>query len=161
MSSRDRILLSIRSVQPPALALPALNGAWTRYDDRRGRFCEILKAVGGQAVFVKNLAELNDRLRELPAYRDAKQVCSLVEGAGQSTVDLAHTADPHALQAVDFALVAGEFAVAENGAVWITDDAIAHRVLLFIAQHVGACRTRRGDCRSHARRLYAALRRDT
>ena len=38
---------------------------------------------------------------------------------------------------VDYAVVRGEFAVAENGAVWCTQSALGpHRVLPFIAQHL-------------------------
>ncbi len=136
MSSRDQILSSIRSVQLPEVALPALDGPWSCYDDRRGRFCEVLHAVGGQAVIVQHRAELNDRLQELAAFRDAKVICSLVDGVGRADVDLATIADPHELATVDFGIVAGEFAVAENGAVWIIDDKLAHRVLPFIAQHL-------------------------
>ena len=37
---------------------------------------------------------------------------------------------------VDVAIFAGQFAVAENAAVWIDDQAIRHRAIFFIAQHV-------------------------
>ena len=51
-------------------------------------------------------------------------------------VDLATVADPHALEDVDFAILRGEIAVAENGAVWVTDAGVRHRALYFIAQHL-------------------------
>ena len=34
------------------------------------------------------------------------------------------------------ALVPGHFGVAENGAIWITDEETPHRVIYFIAQHL-------------------------
>ncbi len=33
-------------------------------------------------------------------------------------------------------MVRGEFAVAENGAVWVSGNAMKHRALLFLAQHL-------------------------
>ena len=45
-------------------------------------------------------------------------------------------ADPHELEDVDVAIVRGDFAVAENGAVWLTDAELKHRAILFITQHL-------------------------
>ena len=44
--------------------------------------------------------------------------------------------DPHALEDVDFFIAPGEFAVAENAAVWVTDQSLRHRVLYFLSQHM-------------------------
>ena len=44
--------------------------------------------------------------------------------------------DPHNVENVDFAVLTGEFVVAENGAVWVTDETLKHRVLHFITQHL-------------------------
>jgi L-lactate dehydrogenase complex protein LldG len=37
---------------------------------------------------------------------------------------------------LDFFVGAGQFAVAENGAVWVASGQTSHRVLFFIAQHL-------------------------
>ena len=42
----------------------------------------------------------------------------------------------NALQDIDFAILPGQFAVAENGAVWISDDGVKQRAIYFIAQHL-------------------------
>ena len=44
--------------------------------------------------------------------------------------------DPHELEKLDFAVLKGHFGVAENAAVWVTDDTVRHRVLYFIPQHL-------------------------
>jgi L-lactate dehydrogenase complex protein LldG len=44
--------------------------------------------------------------------------------------------DPHQLESVDFAILPGRFAVAENGAVWVTDEGVKQRVIFFIVQHL-------------------------
>jgi len=40
------------------------------------------------------------------------------------------------LEDVDIAIARGDFAVAENGAVWVTDRDMTHRAILFITQHL-------------------------
>jgi L-lactate dehydrogenase complex protein LldG len=40
------------------------------------------------------------------------------------------------LQDIDYAILPGQFAVAENAAVWVTDEDVPHRAIYFIAQHV-------------------------
>ena len=44
------------------------------------------------------------------------------------------TPDPHELENLDFVVYPGKFAVAENGAVWLTDENLRHRVVYFITQ---------------------------
>ena len=87
-------------------------------------------------MVVKGVEQLNEQLGQLPAYAHAKKVCSCVEGAGRSNVTLDDVDDPHDLEDVDFAILPGEFGVAENGAVWLTDAALKHRAICFIPQHV-------------------------
>lgn len=137
MESKQAILRAVRQGLPPETEHPALDdGHWTRYDDRVKQFAEVLGAVGGQCVVVHGMDELNERLGQLPAYADAKKICSCVPGAGASHVNLDDVEDPHDLEDVDFAILAGEFGVAENGAVWLTDAALRHRVICFIPQHL-------------------------
>jgi L-lactate dehydrogenase complex protein LldG len=40
------------------------------------------------------------------------------------------------LEDVDMAIAPGEFAVAENGAVWVTDRQVRQRAIFFIPQHL-------------------------
>lgn len=60
----------------------------------------------------------------------------MVPGIGDTTFDIAKVDDPHHLENVDFAVLRGHFCVAENGAIWVTDDNVKHRVLYFIPQHI-------------------------
>jgi len=137
MASRQDILKAIRSGGPPAAEHPALDdGPWITYEDRVQQFADVLEAVGGQCVVVSDVETLNQRLAQIPAYAEAQKVCSRVPGVGDSNVDLDAVADPHDLEDVDFAILPAHFGVAENGAVWATDEALPHRVICFIPQHV-------------------------
>ena len=67
-------------------------------------------------------------------YKDAKVIVSNVEGLNVTTKDANATDDPHTLRDVDLAIIQGEFAVAENGAVWVKEKNARHRALYFITQ---------------------------
>lgn len=136
MTSKQAILTAIRKKSPPPADLPELAGEWIRYEQPVQQFAAVLESVGGRAVVVGGAAEINNELAELPAFRESRQVCSLVPEVGPVGVDLAAINDPHDLHSLDFAILPGEFAVAENGAVWVTDAAVRHRVMYFIAQHL-------------------------
>src|SRR5579863_5304864 len=133
--SKHAILSAIRRQHPPAAALPDLAQDWIHYDDARRQFAAVLESVGGRCVIVRSTEEIAHELASLTAYREAKQICSLVPGVS-SNLDLAAVADPHELESIDFAILPGQFAVAENGAVWVTDEGLAHRVVYFIPQHL-------------------------
>lgn len=136
MDSKRAILDAIRRQAPRAAPLPELVREWIRYESPRQQFTTVLESVGGRCVVVRDAQEINRELATLPAYREAKQICSLVPGVGEGSVDLSAVADPHELEAIDFAILPGEFAVAENGAVWVTDERVPQRVIYFIAQHL-------------------------
>jgi len=96
----------------------------------------VLESVGGKCISVTSEAEINGYLAELSQYVSAKVTCSLIDGIGESTICPTQLERPHELLAVDFAVLRGEIAVAENGAVWLTDQKLKHRALCFITQHL-------------------------
>ena len=137
-SSRETILAKIRAALPQSAPLPELEatGPWQTFEDREARFSEVLKFVGGQTVHVKTVAEADAHLRTLEPWAKGKVRCTMVPGLGDTTFDLKAINDPHQLENVDYAVLRGHFCVAENGAIWVTDDTVHHRVLYFIPQHI-------------------------
>ncbi len=123
---------------PQSSPLPELaaTGPWQTFADPEAQFAEVLKFVGGQAIRVKTLAEADAHLRTLVPWQKGKVRCTVVPGIGDSTIDLSTMDDPHTMENVDFAVLRGHFAVAENAAIWVTDDTVKHRVLYFIPQHI-------------------------
>jgi len=136
MGSKQTILGLVRANKPEPAELPKLDNAWVTYADRQRQFAAMIESVGGRCIAVANTDEINRALEEIPAYAAAKQIVSLVPGAGQANFDPNLVDDPHALAAVDFAILSGQFGVAENGAIWVTDANIRHRAIYFIVQHL-------------------------
>jgi L-lactate dehydrogenase complex protein LldG len=135
-NSREIILGSVRRNRPDACDAPDLRQPWTSYPDCSAQFMSVLAAVGGTAIAVADESELNEKLRQLPTYRDAKKIVSLVPGVGEPNVELSSDGPPHELADVDVAILHGEFAVAENAAIWVTDRNVPLRVIYFLCQHL-------------------------
>lgn len=132
MSSREAILKAIKEAKPYNLsALPEVNIVHTTFDDLQGKFSSALAGVGGNAEVVENHDAINAYIKE--HYKDARVIVSTLSGVEGNRV-LNETDDPHTLKDVDVAIIKGEFAVAENGAVWVKEADARHRALYFIAQ---------------------------
>jgi L-lactate dehydrogenase complex protein LldG len=135
-ASRNEILQSLRAHDVEDVGLPDEDHPWTQYDDPVEPFIDAVKAVGGTALRVRDIEEMNATLQNLPAFAEAKKIASCVEGVQGVNVDLTSLADPHEAEDIDFFIARGEFGVAENGAVWLTDQSTPHRILYFITQHL-------------------------
>lgn len=136
MSSKASILASIRRTEVPPRELPTLEQNWIQFADREQQFTQVLSGIGGRVVIARDLAEVQQDLNQLDLYVEAKQIRSEVPGIARANVDLNALDDPHLTETIDFAVLPALFAVAENGAVWVTDDAVKHRALYFICQHL-------------------------
>jgi L-lactate dehydrogenase complex protein LldG len=130
------MLGSIRKHLPQSAELPDLDGPWIRYPDPVSQFASVLEMIGGRCVLVASEAEIGRELDLLPQYSSAKQILSLVPAAAQGTVAMNDIQDPHELESIDFAILPGQVAVAENGAVWVNDANVKHRVIYFLCQHL-------------------------
>jgi L-lactate dehydrogenase complex protein LldG len=87
-------------------------------------------------VVVPDLATAHADLAATDPYKKSKKILTAVPGIGVGNFDLDKVDDPHALEDLDFAILPGEFAVAENGAIWVTDRNLKQRVVYFITQHL-------------------------
>ena len=136
MDSKQQILSAIRRSAVPPAELPALTGPWITYSDKTRQLLDLVTSVGGRPVVVPDVAAANVDLHQFAPYTGAKRIFSNVAGMGDNNVDLQAVTDPHELEDLDFAILPGDFAVAENGAIWVTDRALTQRVVYFITQHL-------------------------
>ena len=136
MSSRDTILSSIRRQTLEPTPRPTLDQNWIRFDDPTQHFETVLESVGGQCQRVADLAAVQAALESVEQFSSATVRYSTIPGIGSPTIHDDDIDDPHQLETVDFAVLSGHFAVAENGAVWVTDENLKHRVPYFLSQHL-------------------------
>ena len=77
MSSRDEILQAIRAHHHEAVPLPSLDeGPWITFGDLRQQLIDVTEAVGGQALVVDGIDQINRALEGLEPYRAARQICT-------------------------------------------------------------------------------------
>jgi len=136
VNSRDAILSALRRNAPPVSSLPEPPAAIS-YADPEKQFAESFTSVGGKFIRVASLAEANTELGKFDSYTEARKIASLIPAIGRANVDLAALKDPHELEGLDIAIIAGEFGVAENGAVWVPGSALGrHRAIFVVTQHL-------------------------
>lgn len=134
-SSRDEILGAVERNQPVFIDMPDITVFAGDAINATDRFTETLTAIGGKVIKVSSMDEIRDyvaknmntngrNITTLPMLGD------LLEHVYNGDVN------PHSLQDVDNAVIEAHFGIAENGAVWVTEDMLMLRVLPFICQHL-------------------------
>ena len=134
--SRQAILARVRANRPPAVELPSLEADWVMYDDLAGQFAATVELIGGTVCHVTSPEEAHRELLAIASYDTGAPQISLVPGIGHSNIALDTLATPHELAQLEWAILPGEFGVAENGAIWVTDRSIRHRAVYFLGEHL-------------------------
>jgi L-lactate dehydrogenase complex protein LldG len=129
MSSRENILALVKQNQPTATGLPSL-GTFGG-DLSAEQFIKVFTSIGGKAIEINSLDEIPSKLPDTTGNRIVTTIDQL-SFAEQIKIDT----DPHELSDVYLAIIPGVFAVAENGAIWITEEQIKVRALPFICEHL-------------------------
>ncbi|MDM1495744.1 LUD domain-containing protein [Myroides odoratimimus] len=133
MSSRDQILNNIRRNTKQVFDKPQMNLSAIEFDDKLTQFVEMSKAVGGDAIILKEGEDINEVIRAL--YPEAKEIASVVNGVHLTTLDPDSVESPNDLNNVDLAIVEGAFGVCENGCIWLPQQ-LKHKALYFITQYL-------------------------
>jgi L-lactate dehydrogenase complex protein LldG len=132
MSSRDQILANILANQPVMEPLPAIPHPVTENENLLSKLKAVLTNIGGELILVGSLSEINDRYADIKS----RVITPLVALTGNNVQPYDERIISHDLANVEVALIKAHFAVAENGAVWITDDLMGNRALPYICQHL-------------------------
>ena len=134
MNSREKILDAIRSNQPAYVDLPVVENFVQPFTDVVEKFKVVLASIGGNAYELTDADEIIKILKQ--QFNDAKRIVAVTdEFSAHAEIYKAYD-DPHKLEDVDVAIIKAHFAVAENGAIWVTEDQMEERALPFICQHL-------------------------
>lgn len=134
-NSREQILTAIRKNKPEATALPSIPIFNTQSDKVRLQqtFTDVLTRISAQWVVVRSDEEIRQAISR--HYPNAATVCS-THPAVTGNFLLPTVQHPVELAEVDVAVVQGLLGVAENGAIWLTEEQMVIRALPFITQHL-------------------------
>lgn len=133
MSSRDKILAAIAASQPALLPLPDTDDFITGEQGSLEKYSTVLQGIGGKTYRVKDYDEIGAIIQA--EFFEAKRIVTSCEEL-KSFPGIDASEDAHLLENIDLAILKAEFAVAENGAVWMTEDRMLSRVLPFISQYL-------------------------
>jgi len=135
-SSRDAMLKAIKQNQPAFIEAPSIPAFVPYFDNVLQKYIDILKGIGGRVYLVDNYDEI---LQKIEAdFAGAKRIVSF-QHAFSAIAEIPDTnSDPHGFENVDVCITTSPLAVAENGAVWISDKEMPVRALPFIAQSLVA-----------------------
>lgn len=135
MSSKAEILNRIKLNQPDLVTdLPDLSLLGSEYFDILETYKTVLKGIGGDPVEVSDYSEIINYIKS--NYNLQKRlITTLPELSEIASLDW-NNVDPHSLQDVELTVVKAHFGVAENSALWVTDDILGQRISPFIAQYL-------------------------
>jgi len=123
MSSRSEIFDAIHALEKREIAHPGDFKSYEATKDPVGDFKNSLSIVGAMCIEAENKQKAETRLNEI--YPD------LIRYTSHDVVS-----NGLELEAVDVLEIDGLFAVAENGAIWLSDQFMPNRVAPFICQHL-------------------------
>ncbi|QNK62942.1 LUD domain-containing protein [Pedobacter sp. PAMC26386] len=132
--SRDKILAALRQNQPESVPLPS-SMPLVRVEilELQAKFKTVAEGIGSTVHLVDEFAAIQPLI--LARFAEEKRILSTI---GELTALPAFelNSDPHTYANVDVAIFKSGLGVAENSALWLTEDQMGIRVLPFITQHI-------------------------
>lgn len=135
MSSKAEILQKIKQNQPGFVTdLPDLDILGSENFNVLETYKTVLKNIGGESIEVADYNEILAFLKN--NYSLDKRIITTIPELSEVAVLDWKNDDPHTLQNVELAIIKAHFGVAENSALWVTDDILGQRVTPFITQYL-------------------------
>lgn len=131
-SSRETMLQAIRKNQPELVQLPPVPAFAAYFTDAPEQFSAVLTGIGGQVYRVNNYEEILEHIRQ--DFAGVKRIVSFDKRLSTVAEIQDGTKTLHQFEDVDVCIIHSNLAVAESGAVWVTDKDMPERVLPFISQ---------------------------
>ncbi|MGL4516484.1 LutC/YkgG family protein [Shewanella sp.] len=130
MSSKLEILNGLKLTALTDHPMPTIE-VTPRVENLVGQFETNLNTVAGTLHKEGGLTALQAKVDELIG--QGLQVISLVDGI-KANREVPSTA--HELKDIDYAVIPGDIGVAENGAIWVNNNNLGHRVTPFICENL-------------------------
>ncbi|MBC7407864.1 MAG: LUD domain-containing protein [Arcicella sp.] len=157
MSSREQILSNIKKNQPDYQELNINFKFESVYENLYEKFSEILHFVGGKALEVSSYQEIKDDVRQ--HYQGVTNIATTIDELSELSDFSLNISDPHELEMLNLAIIKGDFAVAENAAIWVSEKQLPHRALPMITQYL-AIVIHKSDILTNMHRAYERVKVD-
>lgn len=134
MTTREKILDAVLKNQPPATELPDTSMFKGYNDDVVNQYMDVFKTIGGYCYLVEDVAAVKTLLHE--KFDTNKRIVTTLPELSDICELISVTNDAHSYNDVELAVISGHFGVAENGAVWLTEEVMGQRIIPYICQHL-------------------------
>ncbi len=134
MSSRENILSAVKQNQPTLSPLPDISMFKVSEVDIASKYTDTFTGIGGQVFTLSGLDAVREIIPE--HFGTSKRVVTTLQELNDIAELITNDADPHSYDDVELAIIRARFAVAENGAVWLTEDVMGQRIIPYICQHL-------------------------
>lgn len=136
MGSRDSILAKLKANKPEPIGLPIIDlTIFNENLDILKEFTKKVEVVGGNVLEAISNEDVILQIQKI--FPDTKvKFSNLKNTTSFNTISPETIQKPHDLEDLDVLVLESNLGVAENGAVWLSDQEIPVRVLPFITKHV-------------------------
>ena len=134
MSSREEILEAVLKNQPLSTPLPDISMFRGNESNIIRKYIDVFTSIGGTAFVVDSLAAIESLIRQ--QFDTSKRLITNLPELANSYEMISPLVDPHGYEDAELAVISAHFAVAENGAVWITEALMGQRIIPYICQHL-------------------------
>ncbi len=134
MSTREKILGEVLQNQPPSLPLPDISGFRGEAQGVVQRYKAVFESIGGSVFLVDDFAAIQTIIHT--NYDTEKRIATTLLELTESFEAIVPNVAPHTYEDIELAIIHGHFAVAENGAVWLSDELMGQRIIPYICQHL-------------------------
>ncbi|MEX2233875.1 MAG: LUD domain-containing protein [Cyclobacteriaceae bacterium] len=134
MTSREKILAEVLKNQPSLIPLPDISNFKGPGQDNVQQYMDTFIGIGGNVFTVDDIDSIKILIKE--QFDTSKRIITTLPVLSDSLELYSATADPHTFEDVELAVIKAHLAVAENGAVWLTESIMGQRIIPFICQHL-------------------------
>lgn len=157
MSSKNKILTTLKANQPDLLPLPSLTAPEAEplsMADMVEKFKTIVVTIGSRVFEVEDFDQIKEIIVQqfIPPVRIVSSFVELSDIAETNITEV----NPHLLENIELAVLKAQLGVAENGALWVPEANMMQRVVPFICQHL-ALVVNRKDILSNMHHAYDIL----
>ncbi|MEO6327958.1 MAG: LUD domain-containing protein [Ginsengibacter sp.] len=134
MNTREKILEAVLKNQPAVTPLPDITIFKGDENSKVEKYINVFKSIGGSAYLVDDISAVKKFINE--NFDVTKRIITTLPELTDIAETLAITNDPHTLEDIELAVIRAHFGVAENGAVWLTEELMGQRITPYICQHL-------------------------
>jgi L-lactate dehydrogenase complex protein LldG len=134
VNSREKILAAIKQNKPADLPLPHMQSFNEGATGLTEKLMQIVARIGGQCTLVDSYDAVTNYMVEEKEKNGF--VVNAIPQTATCNINEYVDAEAAALEAVDTFFIKGNLAVAENGAVWLTEKDMGNRSLPFLCRQL-------------------------